>query len=78
MGNQRTLVMLEPPVRKMVKEIAKEEGVSISYICRDLIHKALEIMEDRYFDKLASEREKNFNWKKNGLTHEQVWEKKRK
>ena len=73
MSNQRTLVMLEPPVRRMVKEIAHDEGNSISYVCRVLIHKALEIMEDRYFDTIASERERNFNWKKNGLTHKQVW-----
>ena len=76
MNNKRTLVMLEPPVKKIVKRIAKKEGVSVSLVCRDLIHKALEIMEDRYFNRLASEREKNFNWKKDGLSHDNVWGKK--
>ncbi|OIO74349.1 MAG: hypothetical protein AUJ85_05655 [Elusimicrobia bacterium CG1_02_37_114] len=75
MGNQRTLVMLEPPVKNLIKNIAKKEGISVSSLCRDLIREALEIVEDRYFDKLAAAREKNFNWK-HGLTHQEVWNKK--
>jgi predicted DNA-binding protein len=72
MNNQRTLVSLEPQVRDLIKKMAKERGVSISYLCRDLICEGLEITEDRYFDMIASEREKDFNWK-NGLSHEEVW-----
>ncbi|PIV52849.1 MAG: antitoxin, RHH family protein, partial [Elusimicrobia bacterium CG02_land_8_20_14_3_00_37_13] len=53
----------------------KKEGISVSSLCRDLIHEALEIVEDRYFDKLVAERERNFNWK-HGLTHQEVWNKK--
>ena len=67
MSNQRTLVLLEPPVRDLIKQMAKEKGISISSICRDLICEGLEIFEDRYFDKIASEREDKFNWE-NGLT----------
>lgn len=76
MSNQRTLVMLEPPVRNLIKSIAKKEGISISSLCRDLIRNALEIFEDSYFDKLASGREKNFNWK-HGLSHYDAWNKKK-
>ncbi len=72
MNNQRTLVSLEPQVRDLIKKMAKERGVSISSLCRDLICEGLEITEDRYFDMIASEREKDFNWK-NGLSHEEVW-----
>jgi len=77
MSNQRTLVSLEPPVRDLIKQMAKERGISISCLCRDLICEGLEILEDRYFDQIASEREDKFNWE-NGLTHEEVWDKKSK
>ena len=77
MSTQRTLVSLEPPVRDLIKQMAKERGISISSLCRDLICEGLEIFEDRYFDRIASEREDKFNWK-NGLTHEEVWNKKQK
>jgi hypothetical protein len=75
MSNQRTLVLLEPSVRDLIKQMAKEREISISSLCRDLICEGLEIFEDRYFDRIASEREDAFNWK-HSLTHEEVWDKK--
>jgi len=75
MNNQRTLVLLEPPVRDLIKQMAKEKGISISSLCRDLICEELEIFEDRYFDRTASERKDKFNWE-NSLTHEEEWDKK--
>jgi len=77
MSTQRTLVLLEPPVRDLIKQMAKEKGISISSLCRDLICEGLEIFEDRYFNRIVSEREDKFNWK-NGLTHEEVWNKEQK
>ena len=77
MSTQRTLVSLESPVRDLIKQMAKEKGISISSLCRDLICEGLEIFEDRYFDKIASKREDKFNWE-NGLPHEEVWNKKQK
>lgn len=77
MNNQRTLVTLEPPVRDLIKQMAKEKGISISSLCRDLICEGLEIFEDRYFNRIVSEREDKFNLE-NGLTHEEVWNKKQK
>ncbi|MDD4289531.1 MAG: antitoxin, RHH family protein [Atribacterota bacterium] len=74
MSNQRTLVSLEPPVRDLIKKMAKERGISISSLCRDLIFEGLEILEDRYFDLIASQREKDFNWE-DALSHEEVWNK---
>jgi hypothetical protein len=46
-------------------------------MCRDLICEGLEILEDRYFDIIASEREKDFDWE-NALNHEEVWNKEKK
>ncbi len=77
MSTQRTLVSLEPPVRDLIKQMAKEKGISVSCLCRDLIREGLEIFEDRYFNRIVSEREDKFNWE-NGLTHEEVWTKKQK
>jgi len=77
MSTQRTLVSLEPPVRDLIKQMAKEKGISISSLCRDLICEGLEIFEDRYFNRIVSEREDKFNWK-NSLTHEEVWNKEQK
>jgi len=74
MTNQRTLVSLEPSVRDLIKKMAKERGISISNLCRNLICEGLEISEDRYFDLIASKREKDFNWE-NALNHEEVWNK---
>ena len=77
MSNQRTLVLLEPPIRDLIKQMAKEKGISVSSLCRGLICEGLEILEDRYFDRVASEREDKFNWEQS-LTHEEVWNKKQK
>ena len=77
MASHRTLVLLESPIRKLVREMAEREGISISSVCRDLIREALEIVEDRYWDKAASLREKGFHWGK-GLSHHQVWHSKKK
>ena len=78
MKTQRALVMLAPKVLKIIKGIAKEKKASVSCVCHDLIHKSLELFEDSYLDKLATFREKEFNWKKNGLSHDNVWSKKQK
>lgn len=75
MNNQRTLVTLEQPVRELIEQLAKEKGISISSLCRELICEGLDILEDRYFDSVASERDKKFDWE-NSLTHEEVWNKK--
>jgi hypothetical protein len=74
MANQKTLVVLEPPIRKLLVNIARLNNISLSSLCRDLIREALEIYEDKYWNNIASKREKNFNWKK-GLTHKEVWNK---
>lgn len=77
MSSLRTLVVLEPPIKKIVGEISRTEGISVSAVCRDLIREALEIYEDRYWNQMAKERDKGFNWNK-ALTHEQAWKNRKK
>ena len=72
MSTVRTLVLLEPKTRSKIKGIAKQDGVSLSSKCRELIHEALEIHEDAYWSSKASEREKHFDWKK-GISHDDAW-----
>lgn len=69
----KTLVVLEPPVRDAVEKIARQNHVSISGACRDLIKEALEIYEDVYFGAAAADREKDFDWSRRALTHSSVW-----
>lgn len=72
MAVQRLLVVLDPPLKTLLKEIARRNKVSMSALGRTLIEEALEIKEDLYWDKVASERERNFDWRK-GLSHKKVW-----
>lgn len=75
MAVQRLLVVLDPPLKESLIQISKKRGISVSSLGRELIREALEINEDIYWDKTASDRNKGFNWKKNGLTHKQIWKK---
>lgn len=74
MFNQRTLVALELPVRQTLHRMARASHTSVSSLCRDLIREAMETREDGYWNRLASQREKGFQWR-NGLKHQKVWEK---
>jgi hypothetical protein len=72
MPTQRTLVVLEKPVRQTLHRMARASHTSLSSLCRDLIREAMETREDAYWNHLATRREKRFRWRK-GLTHESVW-----
>jgi len=69
---QRLSVVVEPSVFSVIRQIAKKEQVSLSNVARYLIREALEIWEDKYWDKIASKREENFDWKK-GINHNNAW-----
>jgi hypothetical protein len=75
MNNLRTLVLLEPPVRDAVRDIAKKRQMSVSSVCRDFILKGIDLAEDEYFEKLASERISEPGWKKRCVSHEEAWAK---
>ena len=68
----RLNVVLEPPVYRSVKQLARRDGMSLSLKARDLIRDALELYEDAYLGELAHERAATFDRRK-ALTHEQVW-----
>jgi hypothetical protein len=71
--NPRINVSVEKPIYSIIETLAKEKGVSISMITRDLIKEALEIYEDVFLTNFAEEREKTFD-KDKSLYHEEVWE----
>lgn len=71
--NPRINVSVEKPIYCIIETLAKEKGVSISMVTRDLIKEALEIYEDVFLTNFAEEREKTFD-KDKSLSHEEVWE----
>lgn len=66
------MVVLESPLRRWVKNLAKKEGVSLSMKIRDLIREAYETYEDRYWAREAERRMKTFR-KSEALSHEEFW-----
>jgi len=69
----RINVVLEKPVYSLIEKMAKERGLSLSMVTRDLIREALEIHEDTVLARLAEEREATLAGRKT-LTHDEVWE----
>ena len=57
--NPRINVSIEKPIYSIIETLAKEKGVSISMVTRDLIKEALEIYEDVFLADFTEEREKN-------------------
>jgi len=72
--NPRVMVVLESPLYRWVKKIAKKEGLSLSTKLRDLIREAYESYEDRYWAREGSKRLKSFK-RSEALSHEEFWKK---
>ncbi len=70
--NPRINVSVEKSIYSIIETLAKEKGISISMVTRDLIKEALEIYEDVYLADFAEEREKTFD-KDRSISHEEVW-----
>jgi metal-responsive CopG/Arc/MetJ family transcriptional regulator len=70
--NPRVNVVLEKPLYDAVGRIAKEEGVSLSTVVRDLVKEAVEIREDIDLARLADAREKTLR-RSRALTHKDIW-----
>ena len=68
----RLNVVLEPEILMGIKKLAKNYGVSLSLMARDLLKEAIERYEDGYWQRVTEKREKNFSYK-NALTHKQIW-----
>ncbi|OHA70359.1 MAG: hypothetical protein A3D64_03235 [Candidatus Wildermuthbacteria bacterium RIFCSPHIGHO2_02_FULL_49_9] len=66
----RINISVSEETREAIERLAKHEQKPVATKAANLLEFALEIEEDRYFEKLASEREKNnVRW----LSHEEAW-----
>jgi hypothetical protein len=70
--NPRLSTVLEQPLYNWLRKKAKQEGVSLSLLVRDLLRGAYEQEEDAYWSRIGEERLKTFD-PKQALTHDQVW-----
>ena len=65
-------VAVEKPLYAALQELAKEEGLTLSMLTRDLLKEALEMREDQALAQFAAEREQTFD-RAQALSHEDVW-----
>jgi metal-responsive CopG/Arc/MetJ family transcriptional regulator len=70
--NPRVNVVLEKPLYDAVGNLAKEEGISLSTVVRDLVKEAIEIREDIDLGRLAESREKSLK-RSRALAHKDIW-----
>ena len=71
--NPRINVAVDKSVYSIIETLAKEKGISMSMVTRELIKEALEINEDIVLASFAEEREKTFD-KDKSLFHKEVWD----
>ncbi len=71
--NPRINIVVDPPLYKLIEQLAERQGISMSLLSRDLIKEALEMEEDLVLAQIAEEREATFQ-NKSALTHEDVWD----
>ncbi len=70
--NPRVNVVLEKPLYEAVDHMAKEEGISLSTVVRDLVKEAIEIREDIDLGNIAESREKSLK-RSRALSHKDIW-----
>ena len=70
--NPRINVALEKPLYLLIEKLAKQRGLSLSMVTRDLIREALEIQEDDVLSTIAEEREATLTDRHN-LSHDEAW-----
>ncbi len=70
--NPRVNVVLEKPLYEAVDRMAKEEGISLSTVVRDLVKEAIEIREDIDLGNIAESREKSLK-RSRALAHKDIW-----
>jgi hypothetical protein len=71
--NPRVNIVVEPPLYKVMHDLATSVGVSMSTLARDLIREAIDLREDVALAGFADKRMKTFDRKK-VLSHKDVWE----
>ena len=72
--NPRLMVVLEPPLHRWLRRLAKNEGLSLSTKLRDIVREAYESYEDRYWAREGEKRLKTFK-KSATLSHDEFWKK---
>jgi len=70
--NPRVNVVLEKPLYEAVDHLAKEEGISLSTVVRDLVKEAIEIREDIDLGRIVESREKSLK-RSRALAHKDIW-----
>lgn len=70
--NPRINIVVERPLYAAIHDMAKDSGISMAMVVRDLIKEALELKEDAALAAFADKRMKSFNSKK-ALSHDEVW-----
>lgn len=68
------MVVLEMPLHKWVRRLAKVEGLSVSMKLRDLVREAYENYEDRYWSRAADKSAKKLKTEKL-IPHDEFWKK---
>lgn len=71
--NPRVNVVVEPPLYRIIRDLAATEQISMSTLARDLIREAIELREDVALDTFADTRMKSFS-RDSALSHEETWE----
>ena len=66
-------MVLEKPLYEALDHLAKEEGVSLSTVVRDLVKEAIEIREDIDLGHIAESRETGLK-RSRALAHKDIWE----
>lgn len=72
--NPRVMVVLETPLHKWLRRLARVEGLSVSMKLRDLVREAYESYEDRYWSKAGAKRLKSLK-PENLVPHDAFWKK---
>ncbi len=70
--NPRINIVIEEPLYRIIRDMAKKDGLSMSNLSRDLIREALELREDSALVALAEERDGTLK-AADRLNHDDVW-----
>jgi len=70
--NPRVNIVVEPPLYRVMRDLAASGGVSMSTLARDLIREAIDLREDVALAALVDKRMDTFD-RKTALTHKDAW-----
>lgn len=70
--NPRINVVVEKSLYEIIHNMAKESGISMATVMRDLVREAIELREDSALVAWAEDREKKLKGRRL-LSHKEVW-----